>query len=293
MSTHHIETAARPNPEVDAVSDVTPEPGEAGTPHPRETGGRRSNRRTREELRRLLVQAGTDLLWEEGLAAGAEHLSFKRVFDRLEESSGVRVTHASVIGRIWQNQEEYQTEVLTRLAQLDIPDVDATIGAALSDFGEPDTSTAETRWRAAMEICRIAGGTTLESLIHSRMWPRWMGIWALAVVDAGSPRKQPIVDALLAAEETADDYYEERYAFAMQALGLRVRDPFTLRHFVASIDLLAQGCALRAAVDPTVSDRIGRPTAPDGADQDWTLFAVGIEALVQQFVEIDPDWTAP
>ncbi len=175
----------------------------------------RPPRRTRHELRRLLVEAGAQLLWQEGLAAGAEHVTFKRVFDHLERTSGVRVTHASVIGRIWQNQEEFQTEVLTNLAQLEIADVDVEVRSALTDLRQFDTSSPEARWRTAMEVCRLGGEATFGSLVKSKMWPRWMGIWALAVVDAGSPRKQPIVDALVRTEDQATDYYEASYAAAM------------------------------------------------------------------------------
>ena len=254
-------------------------------------GRRRTPRRTREELRGLLVQAGTEILWAEGLAAGAEHVTFKRVFERLEETAGVRITHASVIGRIWQNQEEFQTEVLKRVAELDLPDVDAEIQAALTGLEDLDTSTPEVRWRTAMEICRMGGEATFNAMVHSRLWPRWMGIWALAVVDVGSPRKQPIVDALLSAELESTDYYETSYEAAMQELGLRIRAPFTTRQFATAIDAYAQGCALRASVDPVTSTSIDRPTGPGGASQSWTLFGVGLEALVGQFVEVDPDWT--
>lgn len=225
------------------------------------------------------------------MAAGAEHVTFKRVFERLEGTAGIRITHASVIGRIWQNQEQFQTEVLTRVAELDIPDVDAEIYAAFSGLGEVDRSTPEERWRTAMEICRVGGEATFNTMVQSRMWPRWMGIWALAVVDAGSRRKQPIVDALLRGEMEATVYYETRYAAAMQQLGLRMRDPFTLRQFAIAIDAYAQGCALRASVDPVASNGIDRPTGPGGASQPWTLFGVGLGALVREFIEVDPDWT--
>ncbi len=239
----------------------------------------------------MLVQAGAEILREEGLATGAEHVTFKRVFEHLQDTAGIRVTHASVIGRIWQNQEEYQTEVLTRLAQLEIPDVDAEVAAAFAGLGTVDRSTPATRWEAALEISRIGGEKTFDSIVRSPMWPRWMGLWALAIVDPGSPRKQPIGEALLRAEDEAAEYYESSYAVAMGALGLRMRAPLTVRQFALSIDAYAQGCALRAGVDPTTSDRISRPTGPDGAEQEWTLFSVGLEALIHQFVELDPDWT--
>ena len=255
-------------------------------------GERRTSRRTRQELRNLLVRVGTEILWEEGLATGAEDLTFKRVFERVEKSTGVRVTHASVIGRIWQNQEEFQTEVLANLAGLEMPDIDAQVVGALSGTGALDRSTAEARWQAVIEVCRLGGEATFHGIVRSSRWPRWMGLWALAVVDAGSPRKRPIVDALLRAEEESTDYYESRYAAAMGALGLRMREPFTVRQLALALDAYAQGCALRAGVDPATSARIERPTGPEGTDEPWTLFAVGLEALVQQFVEIDPEWTA-
>jgi hypothetical protein len=33
-----------------------------------------------------------------------------------------------------------------------------------------------------------------------------------------------------------------------------------------------------------------RPTGPDGEDQEWTLFAVGLEALVNQFLELNTEF---
>ena len=59
-----------------------------------------SRRRTRDELHQLVLHAGNELLLEEGLGTGDEHLTSKQDFERLEATSGVRVTNASVIGRI-------------------------------------------------------------------------------------------------------------------------------------------------------------------------------------------------
>lgn len=33
------------------------------------------------------------------------------------------------------------------------------------------------------------------------------------------------------------------------------------------------------------------PTGRNGEDQEWTLFAVGLEAILQHFFEPDPDWS--
>ena len=129
-----------------------------------------------------------------------------------------------------------------------------------------------------------------DSILRSPTWSRWMAIWALAVVDSGSSRKKPIVEALLRGEIRATDRYEESYAAAMQVLGLRMREPFTVRQLALSVVAFGQGCALRAGVDKTTSHGIDRATGPEGAEQPWTMFAFGVEALIQQFIEIDPDW---
>jgi hypothetical protein len=63
-----------------------------------------STRRDREELRTTLIEEGREILFTEGLKAGSSSLTFKRVFDRVEAKTGLRITNASVIKRIWENQ---------------------------------------------------------------------------------------------------------------------------------------------------------------------------------------------
>ena len=107
-------------------------------------------RRTRAELRALLLDAGVEVLLEEGLGTGAEHLTFKRVFDRVAATSGFRVTNASVIGRIWDNQAEFQSAVLTSVAAEEVTDQELSMREATADLViAADRSTMEGR-RAAM-----------------------------------------------------------------------------------------------------------------------------------------------
>ena len=82
------------------------------------------------------------MLREEGLGTGAEALTFKRVFDRVEEDTGVRLTNASVIRRVWENQAEFQVDVLVTIA---LGDYD---GLGICEF--PDTvSVAACSMKAA------------------------------------------------------------------------------------------------------------------------------------------------
>ena len=63
---------------------------------------------SRDELRELILATGQSMLEEEGLSSGAAALTFKRVFARVEEDTGIRLTNASVIRRVWDSQSEFQ-----------------------------------------------------------------------------------------------------------------------------------------------------------------------------------------
>jgi hypothetical protein len=75
-------------------------------------------------------------------------------------------------------------------------------------------------------------------------------------------------------------------------LGLQLRAPFTLCQFTESVGALVEGCALRSGAERD-APAILRPTGPEGWSEPWSLFAVGLEALALQYLELDPDWPGP
>ena len=62
------------------------------------------------------MTAGLAILHEEGLGIAVRELTFKRVLDRVEADSGIRVTNASVIRRVWEHQADFQSDVLAAVA---------------------------------------------------------------------------------------------------------------------------------------------------------------------------------
>ena len=52
---------------------------------------------------------------------------------------------------------------------------------------------------------------------------------------------------------------------------------------------LDQGFSLRHRINGKI-EYVTRPTGPNGENEDWTLFALGLEALVHQFFEPDPTY---
>ena len=251
-------------------------------------------RRTKEEIRELLLEAGRRILIEEGLGVGAGDLTFKRAFDRVEATTGTRLTNASVIRRVWENQADYQADVLVSVAGAgdSTGELLSTMEAMAPLFGVLDRSSPEARLRSITEVCRVAGDASFRALVASRAWALWVGIWVLGATGVPSPHGERIRQALVGGYELDTEQWGELHAALAAHLGLRLRAPLTLRHFTVAVGALVEGCALRQIVAEDLT-LIERPTGPGGADQPWTLFGVGLEGLALEFFELDPDWALP
>jgi len=241
-----------------------------------------------------MLAAGLALLEEQGLGVGAEDLTFKRVLDRVESTTGVRLTNASVIRRAWENQAEFQDDVLIAVALAGDTggEMGDTAAALVPLFGAMDLSSPAGRLRGLAEVCRVGGAASLRTLVGSRSWSLWVGVWVLAVTGPPTDRGRRIRQALIDGYEISTDQWAELYRTMADYLGLRLRTPFTLRQFTVSVGALVEGCALRDGARRDTA-AILRPTGPDGRMQEWTLFGVGLEALALQYLEPDPNWTGP
>src|ERR1019366_5744739 len=106
-------------------------------------------RQSRADLRALMLAAGRSILLEEGLGTVADALNFKRAFDRIESETGIRLSNASLIGRVWANVDDYQTDVLVELAsdtsRSNVSEVAELVAAVLAD---QDLSTTTARSEA-------------------------------------------------------------------------------------------------------------------------------------------------
>ncbi len=251
----------------------------------------KSTRHSREELRALLLDVGRSMLQEEGLSSGAEALTFKRVFERVEKERGIRLTNASVIRRIWDNLADFQTDVLVTVARgASDEEIEFATGAAGPVIRDLDVSSRESREAALVELCRVGGAISAQAVLQSKNWPLSIGVWALSATGPPSEERTKIGAALLSGFETYTERIESLYGAMVSFLGLRLRERFTLHDFFVAEDSLSEGYGLRNRVDAGAGKVIMRSTGPGGTDQEWTIFAVALEALVRQFFELDPDW---
>jgi hypothetical protein len=247
-------------------------------------------RRSREEIRELLLRTGAVIVCEEGVGS----LTFGRVFRRLEEETGIRITNASVIGRVWENQADFRADVLVAVALEESEnEVERTVSAVSPALTEIDLSSPESRQRTMRELCRLGGAANLLVMREGGNWPLWVGAWQLALAQESSDYQKRIQTALVEGHDAFNERIEEVYLAVADALGYRVRAPLTLNQFTIAADALGQGIGLRDQFDSRHMDAIWLPTGANGELQEWTLFAIGFECLVQRFFEIDPEWRPP
>jgi hypothetical protein len=253
-------------------------------------------RMKRDELRAMFVEAGLAILHEEGLGGGADMLTFKRVRERVESTMGIRTTNASIIGRIWANQYEFQTDVLEIIAADESnSEVEATMEDLAPVLAHMDPSSEESRRSTMREVCRRSAAANSRALRQSTDWALWVGV--LAVTAAGAPtggaptaRRLRLEAALEQSFHAVTQRMERIYKAGMDFVGYRIRPGLTVRQFTIAVAALAEGCVLRERVDSASMNGIRRPTGPDGEDQIWTVFGLALEALSNEFFELDPDW---
>ena len=251
----------------------------------------RKTKQTREELRATLLEAGREILHQEGLETGSSNLTFKRVFERVERKTGVRLTNASVIRRVWENQADFQADVLVSIAQDEgRPETDLTVQAVAALLDGLDLSTVESRARSLREVCRVGGAASSTAIANSTNWSLWISVVAMATATTLPDQRRRIRAALLQGYGAVNKFWEETYAAVIELFGLRIRQPWTMRQFTIAATAYSEGCSLRQRIEGH-TEVIVRPTGPNGEDQEWTLFAAGFEALVHQFFEPDPDFT--
>ncbi len=237
-----------------------------------------------------MLAAGRSILLEEGLGTGADALNFKRAFDRIESETGIRLSNASVIGRVWANLDDYQTDVLVELAsdtsRSNVSNVAEVVAAVLADR---DLSTAEARSEALTEVCRAVGEALSDALRRSASWSVWINVWTMATSSDLPDRYQRVLSALMQSYDAINLEGEEAFGSLMAIFGYRIKEPLTVPQFLNAVGALSEGCSLRDRVDTKMLG-IVRPTAAHGEDQQWTILGIGLHALILEFFELDPNF---
>ena len=252
-----------------------------------------SSRRTRSETRALVVEAALELVETNGLGVEPTTITYKRVFDHLYETKGIRITRASVHERVWASQEDFQVDVLLRVSRMQTGLGAAAEVAALS-LAQSEGLNPLVRMQ---ELARVAPNAVLDVATSDPLFYSWVG-YTLSLAKDSVTRSN--TRATLA-ERTATEYAETevRNAELVRALAeaIGVRPCRHLFHtpeagYVAIARLgltLAEGATIRMRFDESELPDVALKTGPDGEEQMWTAFAAGYWALLNTYLEVDPD----
>lgn len=221
---------------------------------------------------------------EEGLGTGVEHVTFKRVFDRLQAEQGIKVTNASVIGRIWENQDEFQRAVLRSVAASGEEDLSATLQMFEEIVDGADRSTPESRLLALSEICRVAGAIELDAMRDSGDWRTWVAMWGLHA-SKDSLQADPEVGELLARSyDRWTEFLTAVYANIFDRLGFEMADGLDISDLTAAIAAVTEGSALRDRLNPEVTRGIVSTASPDGVEREWTLLGLASWSIARSML---------
>ena len=253
-------------------------------------GSGRKPRLARAELRSMLLEAALEILREEGLHTGSVNITFKRVCDRVRVRTGIQVTNGSVIKRIWENQAEFQADVLMAVANdQSRPELGLIFNALGPLLDEAVVSDSKSRARLVQQVCRVGGEANAVTTAESPNYPLWMHVVATAITTSDTQQREGILQVLREGYTSFTKMWEESFTALAALLGLRIRPESDMSQFVMVLVGLDQGFSLRHRINGKI-EYVSRPTGPNGENEDWTLFALGLEALVHQFFEPDPTY---
>ncbi len=241
-------------------------------------------------MRSTLVEEGREILLTEGLEAGSSSLTFKRVFDRVEAKSGRRITNASVIKRIWQNQADFQADVFATIARDEERRAEGSGQRVTAMLREFDMTTLDSRKRALREVCRVEGNASSEAMNESATWQLWIGVIGMAMSTPAPELQTRIKAAVADGYLSVTKFWSRNFLALIGLLGFRIRHPWSMDHFSTAAIAFAEGCALRQFASDEI-EMVVRETGPNGEGQEWSAYASGMEALVDQFLEPDPEFS--
>lgn len=254
-------------------------------------------RRSREELKQLVLAAGLELLLKDGLSLKPESLRYSAVLGYIRETYGVTVNRASVHRRLWSTHDDYCTEVLARSIQIDndMPPLNLADEKTLAKLqplsGGPDPFTADPiPWKQwSLDLVRQASDNWAEMASDSPRSRRRLLVKASLLERTDLDGLDPLADALTEVDTEARRRTRAVVANRLAqtgnvvnpALGLTMDEALDIH--IALIHAMVNGVMFdRLAGIGTVSHRYRiRRIDGSGRFDDWTALPIALRAFYE------------
>ncbi len=247
-----------------------------------------ASRLTRDELRQEMIAAGMGWMRDNGFGHGAEHITYARVFERIERQHGLCISRAQVHGRIWESQDDFQMAVIAeatlfRVTPL-ITELTEDVSALLAGF---DITQPGQSMQAVTEIVRRQGPPTIAGMIASSDW-RVAG--AIAAFHGTNPqRPDRITNALHQSSAKNIEEWTHFYALFAEVFGYRAQR-WTQQSTESACGLLAR-CAVALVAGVAGRTRLTETppsftlTIGQGDAAEWDLTGIGNWCLIHFLLE--------
>lgn len=247
----------------------------------------RKRRFTREQARDALVQAGLELLAEEGPTTGLGAISLAAAISRsgVPTPSAYRLYASDDSGP----QSHYERDLIS--AMLESVDAgESAVEATLVELLGPavdlsDSADAATLAHQLRQLLRDAGDRLVPAALSAPNTAVQMSVMAAA--QAGHLDDE-VVDALRRSEFDSGQLLQVRYRELGAVFGMRLRTGWTWDHLGATLATALRGASLCNGLVPGGDSDIERPTGADGQIEGWSLLAVQLEGIVMAAFERDP-----
>lgn len=219
-----------------------------------------ANRRKRssaEEGRRLLLDAGRELVHEQPAGWPLGHIRLTEVAQRAGVTAGA-------LYHYWDTQEDYRDDLLDDLLSPDRFPPPATVSELLSAIEEE---------RAPIEeLVRLGADAEFRALEESPDLRVLMAMWAA---------NDPAVNRRIAVQYGASgDRWAGLYEATCRYYGLEIRPPFTVEMVATILAALTDGLVVRASVDPDAVPRTLPQVVESGETLPWGLLGCALLAFL-------------
>ncbi len=242
------------------------------------------------EVRRRVLDVALERVEGIGLTIGFEHI----VMDDLIREAGVP---RSSTYRLWDSKEAFVADLLVEIASETSNKLADNETLAISEgilFANIDRlRSADDRVRVMYEVIRVALEHNYRAVIESVPWQSYVGLSATLLSQMESSARHDIEQALRSGSSDFIDRMAEFHGWFSGILGYRLKAEWEgdYRPYAVVISAVVEGLGLRHLGNPQLVDATYRgPATIASDDPEWALPAIALVAILERFLEQDPDY---